>query len=142
MGMHWPKSGANSVAEYQMSGLPFVTSSIAATSSTTWIQFPYVTKFLTIRNTSANYLAIGFTDNGVKGGDRFTLPPSGSLNGEFRVTDVFLRGIVGAATFEAVAGMTMIDRMMFPVLTGSAAPGVAASDSNERAFGYGPNGLG
>lgn len=74
MANNWQKSGANHVPAYQMSGIPFVTSSAASevngpdansVSIPTKITFPYVTKFLTIRNTGINELRVGFAADGV-----------------------------------------------------------------------------
>jgi hypothetical protein len=138
--MQYAKSGLNSAAEYQISALPYATSSIAVASDTTLIEFPYVTKFFNVQNTGTNYLYIGFTKNGAKGGQRFSIAPSGSFEDDFRVKDLFLISATGSTTFEIVAGLTMIERRQFPTLTGSAAPGVAAASSNSDDFGY--NGLG
>lgn len=139
--MQYPKSGPNSTAEYQVSGLPFATSSIAGTSSPVQIMFPFVTRFFTVKNTGTNYLAIGFTNNGVQGGEKFTLPPSGSYGNEHRVKDLFFLGVGGSTAFEVVAGLTMVERTMFPTLTGSGAAGVAAANANLSVWGYNP-GLG
>ena len=75
MSSSWSKGGPNLVPAYQMSGIPYVTSSISLTevpnsgggagvSSPIEVDFPYVTKFLTIRNTGANGLRIAFTFSG------------------------------------------------------------------------------
>lgn len=134
--MYTPKSGFGYVAEYQVSALPFVTNSIAGTSTTTRIQFPFVTKFLTVKNTGTNYLKVGFTNNGVlNGGNCFSLPPSGSYSGEWRVKDLFLLSANGTSTFETVAGLTSISRNDMPFLSGS-----AALTSSINVVGY--NGLG
>ena len=142
MALQWPKPGPNLVGEYQVSGLPFATASLAGTSTPTSLQLPFVTRFVSVTNTGATTLAVGFTANGVKGGDRFTLPPSGSFHEQLRVKDLFFLGVGGSATFEVVAGLTMIERTMFPTLTGSAAAGVLAPYSNSDDYGYGPAGLG
>jgi hypothetical protein len=140
--MQQPKAGLGNAAEYQVSGLPFATSSIVQSSTVPYhIQIPYVTKFISVRNTGTAYLAVGFTENGVKGGDRFTLAPSGVFTEQLRIRDLFLLS-VGAAScnFELVAGLTMIERNSMPVLTGSSAPGVLPPFSSSIGFGYGaPN---
>ena len=69
------KNGINFLPAYQMPGLPFVTSSVAGEvpcvdTGTNGVdpievQFPYVTKFFTIRNTGINELRVGFTKAGV-----------------------------------------------------------------------------
>lgn len=137
MAMHWPSSGPHNVAEYMMAGLPYATQSSAGTTPATRIEFPFVTRFITIKNTGTGDLAVGFTSGGIEGSDRFTVPPSGSVTEEWRLKDLYLLGIGGTVNFELMAGLTMIERRMFPVLTGS-----FNSSSNPTSFGYGPNGLG
>ena len=85
MAINHPKAGPNSVPAYQLSGIPFVTSSISLTevpnsaggaaTGPIKISFPYVTKFFTVRNTGANELRVAFSFTGsydpgttVKGG--------------------------------------------------------------------------
>jgi hypothetical protein len=77
MGLNWPRTGANYVPAYQMSGIPFVTSSVADevpgvesdaahTPEPIKVTFPSVTKFITIRNTDAtNDLRVGFSVRGM-----------------------------------------------------------------------------
>lgn len=78
MSQNWPKSGPNYVPAYQTSGIPFVTSSVAfevrAISTSTAqavdlnpavVSFPYVTKFITVRNTGQNELRMGFSARGL-----------------------------------------------------------------------------
>ena len=74
MAINHPKAGVNSVPSYQMSGIPFVTSSAdtevprADNSDVTPIQvdFPFVTKNIKVRNIGGNNLRVGFTALGVK----------------------------------------------------------------------------
>jgi hypothetical protein len=74
MSLNHPKSGPNNVGMYQMSGIPFVTSSVASevpgphadgVSTPVKVSFPYVTKFITVRNTGINELRVGFSADGV-----------------------------------------------------------------------------
>ena len=73
MSSKWPGSGLNSVAEYQVSGIPFLTSSNGAEVGATTpvkVEFPRVTRWIEVTpfsNSSANYLKLGFTSNGVLG---------------------------------------------------------------------------
>lgn len=72
MSARWTKPGIGMVGEYQKSSKPFLTSSNGAeVGATTPVQisFPRVTRWFEIRpfsNSSANYLKVGFTSNGVK----------------------------------------------------------------------------
>ena len=85
MAINHPKAGPNSVPAYQMSGIPYVTSSVSVTEvpnaggganvKPIHIKFPFVTKNFTIRNTGANELRLAFSFTGsydpgatVKGG--------------------------------------------------------------------------
>ena len=133
--MQYPKSGPNLVAEYQVSALPFVTSSTATTTASQ-ISFPFVTSFLTVRNTGATNLKVGFTANGLGAANYFTLVPSASYDGRLRMKDLFLKASSGSTTYEVVAGLTMVERRMFPTLTGSAADGVAAAGADLSTWGY------
>ena len=73
MSSNYPKSGPNNVPAYQMSGIPFVTSSIAnevpgpddnSSSKPVKVSFPFVTKWITVRNTGINELRVGFSADG------------------------------------------------------------------------------
>lgn len=121
MTLNNPRSGPGLVAEYQISALPYVTSSVAQSGSVTQINFPYVTSFLTVKNTStAGELAIGFTYSGTLGTNKVTLGPNSSFGADFRVKQLFLTSTSGSSTsYELVAGLTLVQSRDFPVLTGS-----------------------
>ena len=62
--------GIGFVPAYEISGIPFVTSSIPAevgTTSAVSVRFPYVTRWIEVVNTGAKPLRIGFSKNGVEG---------------------------------------------------------------------------
>jgi len=130
------KAGQASVLEYMASGLPYVTQS-SATTTPFRIEFPFVSKFFTIRNLGPGNLNIGFTQNGVLGSNRFTLATSGSFSGDIRVADLYLATSTGTTNYEVVAGLTGILRNDFFILTGSL---VGFSGSQElygyRGFGF------
>jgi hypothetical protein len=74
MSFNHPKAGPNYVPAYQISGIPFVTSSIDhevpgpdsdSLSTPVSVSFPFVTKFITVRNTGPNELRVGFSADGV-----------------------------------------------------------------------------
>lgn len=95
MALNWTKSGPASVPEYQLSGVPYVTSScdpagvtvatgrvpecvepvnatpaniaLAAAVTPYRVEFPFVTRWVQITNIGANDLRCGFTENGVRG---------------------------------------------------------------------------
>tara|TARA_B100000700_G_scaffold210481_1_gene231386 strand:+ start:8887 stop:9333 length:447 start_codon:yes stop_codon:yes gene_type:complete len=141
MGQYWPKAaGPNFVPAYQISGVPFVftTLSLAASNGTPLeIKFPAVTRWIMIsaKDAAANAVRIGFSVNGVKAnpsaakyyyllqlqedgktGSRFTAS-TGRM--EIRTKSLFLIANETNTIDEVsiVAGLTQIDE--FPVLTGS-----------------------
>ena len=117
--MQWPNPGLGSVGSYQMSGIPFASSSITVpvnSSTPLKIQFPYVTKFVTIVNESTTgqpAMRVGFSQLGVSGSgtNYFILDPGESYTGEWRLEDLFLISNTTAQTSASiVAGLTPIPR--------------------------------
>ncbi len=108
------RAGLGNVGSYQVSGIPFASSSIVApTGSSTPIQisFPSVTKFVLVKNTNATSatLRVGFSANGVKSGKNYvTLAKDESFCGELKLTSIFLLGDSAAVTCSVVAGLTGI----------------------------------
>jgi hypothetical protein len=143
MSFNHPKAGANSVPAYQMSGIPFVTSSAAtevlradnAAVDPIQVDFPFVTKNIKIANIGANILRVAFSftgsqtpGQGAKGGgltrNYFLIQPSGSVDGtivdfDVRCKSIFFTAEGGTTGFSLFAGLTRIDKSQFPVLTGS-----------------------
>jgi hypothetical protein len=111
--------GISNVGSYQVSGIPFATSSIAAPASSgapTEISFPLVTQRVIIRNTSSGDLRVGFSSNGVKGTNYYIIPaPSATTTfseSEFRVkiNSIFLLANAATPTSASVfAELTNID---------------------------------
>ena len=104
--------GLNNVGSYQVSGMPFATGSIDATTAVK-IEFPYVTRWVQIYNhTGASHCRVGFSQKGVEGTNYFRLSPetgneasqnSGRL--ELKITEIWLSGANG---IDIVAGLTNI----------------------------------
>ena len=106
--------GVNNVGSYQVSGMPYVTSSILVPASNTEgkghtsttaaakVAFPYVTKFVTVRHdpTGSNYgvgpdngIMVGFSEAGVAGAPSrffFELSGSESVTMEIKCTEIYL----------------------------------------------------
>lgn len=131
MGIHWAEPGYKAVGEYQLSGVPYVTSSILANTETRQISFPRVTRSIIVRNantgSSATTMAVGFTENGIKANpvsstNYIQLDSGESLSIDLRIKDLFLSNSTSDSNtiqFEVLAGLTDISReKMFP-LTGS-----------------------
>jgi len=141
---NWQGQGPNYAPAYELSGVPYVTSSIGNTLTNVpqKIVFPQVTRFFQITNTGPADLRIGFTRNGIQGFGQsvsgsdwertknnknyFVLGTSGSNGGgttrlEIRCKEIFLMRDSSQNTgFTLIAGLTGIDQNQFPTLTGSA----------------------
>ncbi len=122
-GNQWyqPLVGLGNVGSYQVSSIPWVTSSIAAPESTEeplCIQFPSVTRFIVVKNdtASASKLRVGFSRNGIKDtGNYFLLAKGESFEGSLRVADMYLLSDDGVPVdVTIVAGLTGIDRKNLP----------------------------
>tara|TARA_R110000824_G_scaffold121973_12_gene278561 strand:- start:651 stop:1067 length:417 start_codon:yes stop_codon:yes gene_type:complete len=131
MAIHWAEPGYKAVGEYQLSGIPFVTSSILADEEIRLIEFPRVVKSLIVRNantgSSATTMAVGFTANGiianpVENTCFISLDSGESLSVDLRIKDLFLsntRSDKDAIEYEILAGLTDISREKMFTLTGS-----------------------
>ena len=113
--MQWPEPGFNFTPAYQISGLPYVTSSAATSTPPFKVTFPYVTKFITIR-VDGGSLDIGFTLNGVNNTNHFTVANNDVLTMEVRVKEMYIKG---TSNFHIVAGLTGIPTASIPNLTSS-----------------------
>ena len=131
MAIHWAEPGYKAVGEYQLSGIPYVTSSILADEETLLIPFPRVTKSIIIRNTNtgswATTMAVGFTESGVQANPGanscfISLDSGESLSVDLRIKDLFLSNSKSDSRileFEVLAGLTDITREKMFTLTGS-----------------------
>ena len=138
MPFQYPSSGQNNVAEYQASGLPYVTHSQVAAGTVNQISFPFVANVFNIKNNSSGILRVGFTRNGVLGTNYFSLPVSTSFESKIRITDLFVTAEAGTLVYEVVAGLTSIVPTNFFILTGSYVgfSGSTISPINSRYYGY------
>lgn len=132
MGIGNPENGPNFVPAYQMSGVPFVTSSNGNDISDTAVKisFPFVTRFLQVSNTSEYPLRFGFSENGVNAqpdrnyfvlsGSTVQTPGQQSLRLEVRCKEIWIRRDGATNTgFSLVAGLTTVAWDQFPVLSAS-----------------------
>jgi hypothetical protein len=138
MSINWPKNGPNNVPSYQISGLPFVTSSIAdelvgSSANVVRVQFPYITSAIAVTgvSTSAGVIRMGFTENGVKGQEThnyITIPvvanrPITTPQFNIRCKEIFLMAESSYdAGFSVYAELTGISTNLLPALTGSLDP--------------------
>lgn len=110
-------SGLNNVAEYMASGMPYVTASTA--TETPWgVNFPFVTKFVTVNNTGAADITFSFTVGGnlPSGSNYFTVAGGESYTADLRLKTLY---IAGTETYEVMAGLTQIEAKSYPILSGS-----------------------
>jgi hypothetical protein len=140
-------AGPNFVPAYQISGVPYVTSSDGnnVQEEPRKIKFPFATRFFQITNTSTHPMRIGFTYNGVEGKGASVSGSSYETSGparcknylvlsgtngaqqssvrlEVRCKELFIRRDGGAGTdigFSLIAGLTGVEHTQFPTLTGS-----------------------
>jgi hypothetical protein len=112
--MQYPPPGYNFAPAYQTSGLPFLTSSTAAAGTAVKIEFPYVTKDITIGATGGA-TTFAFTANGLVGTNKYTVASGQSVTFDFRVKEMWVTG----STFCVAAGLTGIPTASIPTLTGS-----------------------
>jgi hypothetical protein len=112
--MHLHRPGIGNAASYQVSGIPWVSSSLAVPASGSTpleISFPQVTKSIIVKNSSTGSvnMRVGFSENGVKGTNFFLLSAGESFAADLKVTKVYLmsnNGTVLAAS--VIAGLTNI----------------------------------
>ena len=112
------KQGLNAVGQYQLSGIPFASASIVVSnSSVTEVEFPTVTKFVTVVNEhsgSSARLRVGFSSAGIVGSNYFILDNGESYTGDFRVSSIFIAGDSVPSTASVIAGLTMIETNNLP----------------------------
>lgn len=122
MPLNYPKSGPNYASEFQSSALPWVTSSLATTVPM-MIEFPNVTRFIMLLNTSVSEtdsIRLGFTKNGVENGNHIKfVGPTAPSPIELKTKVVWIRSETGSIPFSLMAGLTTVPGYSFPHLTGS-----------------------
>ena len=130
-GISWKMDvGVNHAPAYQVSGRPFATGSINA-STATKIEFPYVTRWIYVMNHGSSHCRVGFSQAGVGGTNYFSIgPETGSETNftqrlELKVSEIWLSG---SNDVSVVAGLTSIlpDRVsgsIGPSWSGSAGVG-------------------
>lgn len=112
--MQWSDPGFNYTPAYQVSGLPYVTSSTAASGTPVKLIFPFITKFITVGATGGA-TTFAFTANGLVGTNKYTVASGQSVTFDFRVKEMWVTG----STFCIAAGLTGIQTATIPTITGS-----------------------
>ncbi len=110
-------AGLGNAGSYMVSGIPFASSSIDCRGQVLKVEFPYVTRWVIVRNHSfvdGETLKVGFSENGVSGSNYFSLFDStnnvedrASIMDpmELKITEIYLSGSRNA---EVIAGLTNI----------------------------------
>ena len=119
--------GVNHVGAYPVSGRPFATGSIDA-STAVKVEFPKVTRWIYVVNHENTHCRIGFSQLGVEGTNYLRVGPqagnehtqnTGRL--ELKVSEIWLSGSSGV---DVMAGLTNID---VETLSGSTGPNWSGS---------------
>ena len=124
MSINWPASGEYNVAAYQMSSLPYVTSSVISLGELHRHEFPLITHFIDVANKgtgSTDAIAVGFTENGIlRTGNYITLNQNESVNESIRTTVLYISCSSGTnVNYQLFCGLTTIPARNFLPLTGS-----------------------
>ena len=123
MSLNWPQNGEYFSPAYQVSALPYLTSSVITAGTVHKYEFPFVTKFINVVNRGSNVgdkLAIAFTSNGFRSGNYITLDQGVSVDQEVRTTILFVSGSSGTSVdYQLFCGLTTIPTKNFLTLTGS-----------------------
>lgn len=115
-----PQSGLGSVGSYQISGIPWVSSSVAPVVSNEplQIEFPTVTKFVIVKNVnpSVSSLRVGFSRNGIKEKNNYFLLGKGeSFSADLRITELYLLSDNSTqVSASVIVGLTGIDSSNLP----------------------------
>ena len=116
--MHLHRPGIGNAASYQVSGIPWVSSSLsvpASGSTPLEITFPQITRSIIVKNVSTGSVSmrVGFSSNGVSNTNNFFLLSAGeSFASDLKVTRVYLMSNNGTAlSASIIAGLTNIDAL-------------------------------
>lgn len=112
-------SGFSNVSEYQVSSMPWLTSSTI--TGIKLHRFPWVTQYFILKNDGAARICVYFTETGLTTNNYFPVDTSGSLSLSTRVSELYLSGSA-ANPYSLFAGLTTIPTKDMPVLTSSNLP--------------------
>jgi len=115
--------GLNHVGAFQVSGRPFASGSINA-STATKVEFPTVTRWIYVANDSTDPCRIGFSEDGVEGTNFFSLAGNGATTDllELKISEVWLSG---SNNVSVMAGLTNIDTIRVSTADGTSWSGSA-----------------
>ncbi len=125
MSINHPTLSEGYVPAYQMSAVPYITSSLISAGEVHTYNFPQVTRFFNVINLSAvtaDKIAVSVTELGLQpaAGNFFSLPAGTAFRDEIRTTALFISGTSGTAVeYQLVVGLTSIPERNFLTVTGS-----------------------
>ena len=98
-------AGLNNVGSYQVSGIPYLSGGIDATSGAS-LNFPNVTRWIQISNSGSAVLQYGYSANGAAGSNvGIVFPNSTTPRMEVKATELYFRGGTSGGVYVA-AGLT------------------------------------
>jgi len=123
MAINYPLQGEFNTSAYTISATPFVTSSTITLGEIKEINFGYVSRFFSVKNTSpGTVISVGFSTNGLKPKNSNFFFLSGSQDSgalELRADKIFISGSSGNSIFTITAGLTTIASKFATPLTSS-----------------------
>jgi len=123
--LYYPTNGEYFAPAYQVSALPYLTSSIISNGVVQVHEFPFVTKFINISNRGANAadkICLGFTTRGFEAGvgNYITLDQGDTVHHDIRTTVLYVSCSSGTSVdYQLFCGLTTIPAKNFLLLTGS-----------------------
>lgn len=125
MSINWPYVGEQYSPAYQVSALPYLTSSVINNGEVHKYEFPFVTRFINVVNRSMaaeGKICLAFTERGLLStvGNYITLEQLDTVNEEIRTTTLYVSCSAGSnVNYELFCGLTTIPAKNFLVLTAS-----------------------
>ena len=125
MSLNWPTSDEYYVPAYQMSSLPYLTSSIISNGEVHVYKFPFVTSFINIANigsTNVDKICLAFTSRGLQSdvGNYITLSQGDTISHSIRTTELYISCSAGSSVdYQVFCGLTTIPSRNFLRITGS-----------------------
>lgn len=125
MSVNWPTNGEYFAPAYQVSSLPYLSSSIISQGQVHVYRFPFVTKFINVANrgsVSTDRICLAFTERGLQStvGNFVMLDQGDTVSHEIRTTELYISCSQGAGVdYQIFCGLTTIPSKNFLILTGS-----------------------
>ena len=125
MSHNWPSNGEYFSPAYQVSALPYLSSSVISVGQVHKHEFPFVTKFIGITNRGANpgdKICLAFTERGLNSvvSNYITLDQADSMHHEIRSTVFYVSCSAGTnVDYQIFCGLTTIPSKNFLPITGS-----------------------